>query len=189
MHYCCWPCVCDTQDFIKVDTKTVTLRGGIQKTFYFAVIGNPCDHPEKLNKPFYQPFDGRETTLSIEARELQCASDGTLIGATLSDGGYPIISMFFDGEIIEHTEAIDVASESPQPGRITTRKSDGVLFQHEREYAHMCQERANNGYNSGMGEIFRRAASIASIERKNASVVCDDQPCGPLVADKSKVDL
>merc|ERR1719478_538562 len=25
MYYCCWPCVCDTQDFIKVDTRSVTL--------------------------------------------------------------------------------------------------------------------------------------------------------------------
>eukprot|EP00966_Prymnesium_polylepis_P007046 162511-Prymnesium_polylepis.1 len=24
MYYCCWPCVCDTQDFIRVDTKNVT---------------------------------------------------------------------------------------------------------------------------------------------------------------------
>ena len=22
MHYCCWPCVCDVQDFVKVDTYT-----------------------------------------------------------------------------------------------------------------------------------------------------------------------
>ena len=28
LHFCCWPCVCDTQDFIKVDTRTVALRGG-----------------------------------------------------------------------------------------------------------------------------------------------------------------
>merc|ERR1719191_2505607 len=25
MYYCCWPCVCDTQDFIRVDTANVTL--------------------------------------------------------------------------------------------------------------------------------------------------------------------
>ena len=28
MYYCCWPCVCDTQDFIRVDTANVTLAGG-----------------------------------------------------------------------------------------------------------------------------------------------------------------
>ena len=28
LYYCCWPCVCDTQDFIRVDTKNVTLAGG-----------------------------------------------------------------------------------------------------------------------------------------------------------------
>ena len=28
MYYCCWPCVCDTQDFIRVDTKTIrTIEG------------------------------------------------------------------------------------------------------------------------------------------------------------------
>ena len=26
MYYCCWPCVCDTQDFIRADTKTITTK-------------------------------------------------------------------------------------------------------------------------------------------------------------------
>jgi len=30
MHYCCWPCVCDTQDFIRVDTKTIETADGEQ---------------------------------------------------------------------------------------------------------------------------------------------------------------
>jgi hypothetical protein len=51
MHYCCWPCVCDTQDFIRVDTKNVT-SSDATRTLEFAVIGNPCDHPEKLHEPF-----------------------------------------------------------------------------------------------------------------------------------------
>jgi len=38
MHYCCWPCVCDTQDFIKVDTKSIVTEDGKNETFYFAVI-------------------------------------------------------------------------------------------------------------------------------------------------------
>lgn len=38
MHYCCWPCVCDVQDFVKVDTVAVTTRNGEAK-MHFAVIG------------------------------------------------------------------------------------------------------------------------------------------------------
>merc|ERR1719453_107855 len=61
MYYCCWPCVCDTQDFIRVDTKTILTADG-NRTYHWAVLGNPCDHPEELTRPFVQPFDGRSTT-------------------------------------------------------------------------------------------------------------------------------
>ena len=30
---------------------------------------------------------------------MRCGEDGTLLGATLSDHGYPIISMFFDAAL------------------------------------------------------------------------------------------
>ena len=53
MQYCCWPCVCDTQDFIKIDTKTITTKDGARQ-YHFTVLGNPCDHPEELSKPFVQ---------------------------------------------------------------------------------------------------------------------------------------
>ena len=33
LHYCCWPCVCDTQDFIEIDTKNVTTKDGITEPF------------------------------------------------------------------------------------------------------------------------------------------------------------
>jgi hypothetical protein len=39
-------------------------------------------------------------------------------------------------------------------------EANGVSFQDEYEYSEMCQERAANGFQSGMGEIFRRVASI-----------------------------
>merc|ERR1719162_2261755 len=95
LHYCCWPCVCDTQDFIRVDTKTIATAEG-ERQYHFAVLGNPCDHPEMLDKPFMQPFNwGGETTLAKEAREVRC-DNGVLIGATMSDNGYVIIGMFFD---------------------------------------------------------------------------------------------
>merc|ERR1711871_664118 len=61
MYYCCWPCVCDTQDFLKVDTANITLAGEVRQ-YYVVVIGNPCENEAALDKPFVQPFYGRETT-------------------------------------------------------------------------------------------------------------------------------
>ena len=85
-----------SQDFIRVDTKNVTLAHGEVRQYHWAVVGNPCDDVSALHKPFVQPFYGRgETTLAREAPEVRC-DNGKLIGATLSDHGYPIISMIFD---------------------------------------------------------------------------------------------
>lgn len=138
MYYCCWPCVCDTQDFIKVDTKNITTAGGEVRQYHFAVLGNPCDHPEELNRPFVQPFYGRgETTLAREAAEVRC-NNGKLEGAYLSDGGYIIISMFFDED--ESLQSMD----------------ESMFEQH-------CTQRAQQGYNSGMGEIFRKVAAISPV--------------------------
>lgn len=160
MHYCCWPCVCDSQDFIKVDTKTISTAHGL-KRYHFAVVGNPCDHPEKLVEPFVQPFyGGRKTTLAYEAREVRCMN-GVLQGATMSDNGYVIITMFFDLGETGSDQSIAVQSDSPLPGRVST--VGGKLVQHEREYKDLCEDRAQNGYNSGMGEIFRRVAAISPI--------------------------
>lgn len=139
MYYCCWPCVCDTQDFIKVDTKNITTADG-PRQYYFAVIGNPCDRPKDLTKPFVQPFDRRSTTILHEAREVRCGKDGRLEGATMSDHNYVIISLFFDA----------------------TRRN--ARYQDESDFEWMCEDRKNNGYNSGMGEIFRRVAAISPIE-------------------------
>merc|ERR1712232_584187 len=41
MYFCCSPCVCDTWDFISVDTKTITTKDG-PKQYHFTVLGNPC---------------------------------------------------------------------------------------------------------------------------------------------------
>ena len=40
----------------------------------------------------------------------------------------------------------------PKPGRLSSA-FDGIHFKHEAEFAHMCSDRASNGYNSGMGEM------------------------------------
>lgn len=157
MHYCCWPCVCDTQDFIRVDTKTITTAEG-PKQFRFAVIGNPCDRPTQLTETFVQPFGYRNTNLEREAPEVRCSADGELLGATVSDHGYIIISMFFDAP--EEPAAFQA---EPQPGRISQLPSSSMTFQDEGEWSGMCTDRAANGFNSGMGEIFRRVAAISPV--------------------------
>lgn len=160
MHYCCWPCVCDTQDFIRVDTRTVTTLSG-ERQYRFAVIGNPCEHPEELTKPFEDAFYRGMTTLERDAPELRC--DGkVLIGAPLSDHGYVIINMFFDlppGS--PDTKALTTTSGPAKPGRI--KEVNGVKYQDEYEYGPMCEDRKNAGYNSGMGEIFRRVAAVSPV--------------------------
>lgn len=169
MNYCCWPCVCDTQDFIKVDTKTVDTAHGPRK-FMFAVIGNPCRFPEKLHEPFVQPFDQRSTTIAQEAAEVRCGADGELLGATLSDHGHIIISMFFEPTEGAHaqgsssaltayeTRQLATTGNTPTPGRIS--QSSGVSFQDEFEFSLLCRQREEAGFNSGMGEIFRKVAAI-----------------------------
>ena len=175
MHYCCWPCVCDTQDFIRIDTKNITTKTGTRQ-YHFTVLGNPCDHPEQLHTPFVQPFDRRQTTVAQEAREVRCDA-GVLEGATLSDHGYPIINMFFDA--VGNDPDTDIAPGAdkplpdPTPGRTSTG-GGGVLFQDEREFSERCAQRAAAGYNSGMGEIFRRVGSISPIEAATAGGECEE---------------
>ena len=164
MYYCCWPCVCDTWDFIKVDTLTVNTADSGPKVYRFAVIGDPCLNEEQLDVPFIQPFDGRTTTLRRDAPEVRC-ENGQLIGATRTDHGFVAISMFFDAPTDEEADR-----GVWQPGRIT--RSGGHVFQDDVEYSDMCSERASNGYNSGMGEIFRRVAAINPIEPECAAPGC-----------------
>lgn len=139
MYYCCWPCVCDTQDFIKVDTKSITMLNGEVRQYHFAVLGNPCERPEELTRPFFDAFDRGQTTIAQQAAEVRCNAAGQLEGAYLSDHGYVIINMFFD--------------EDP-----SQRAMDESMF------AQMCTDRANAGYNSGMGEIFRKVAAITPVK-------------------------
>lgn len=160
MYYCCWPCVCDTQDFIRVDTKNVSSSDGTSRQYHFAVIGNPCDHPEELSKPFIQPFYGRsETTLKREAPEVRCDASGKLEGAHVSDHGYIILSMFHDED-----SSLNSLSETV--------------------FADHCSERAAAGYNSGMGEIFRKVAAISQVKTGAIEGVCTPaencEPATPL---------
>ena len=138
MYYCCWPCVCDTNDFIRVDTKTVVTADQGARVFNVSVIGDPCLKPGMLNMPFLQSFDKRTTSIAAEAREVRCSKQG-LEGATYSDHGYVIIGLYF------------------APGRAAAAQ-DGASF------GSMCDDRAAAGYNSGMGEIFRQVAAISPVE-------------------------
>jgi len=166
MHYCCWPCVCDVQDFVKVDTLTVQTKNG-PEVMHFAVIGDPCEHPEKLDEPFVQPFDGRETSLTRDAPELRCGDDGRLIGASYSDHGHVVIGGVFEAvPDDEHrgTSRAVLSGKGGQPGRVTMDGVSGLNFQSETEYAGECARREANGHDSGMGEIFRRAAAVTPIK-------------------------
>ena len=161
MHYCCWPCIQDVKDFLKIDTLNVTLQNGERKTYHFAVVGDPCKNEDMLDEPFVQPFDRRKTTIRREAREVRC-ENGKLTGATLSDGGFVIIGMFFDLPQDTATSQALVEAGPPQPGRLTDA-GNGILVQDEYEWGPTCEQRAANGYNSGMGEIFRKVAAITRI--------------------------
>lgn len=146
-YYCCWPCICDMEDLVRVDTKTVNLADG-PREYKFAVHGNPCEHPEELDESFTDPFSGRPYVLSRVAPEVRCGSDGQLIGATLSDHGYPIIGVLLPTDD-EHAYAMQNGLEPPEPAS---------------EFREMCEERAANGYNSGMGEIFRKVCEITPFD-------------------------
>ena len=155
LHHCCAPCVCDTRDMIHADVKTVQLANGAHQ-FSFAVIGDPCKHASVLARPFTDPFSGSETSLSATAPEVQCGPDGKLVGATYSDNGAIIIGLL--GE----APPLGPAPDTPTQGRVTT--VGGLSFHDSREFDSMCQERAQSGYSSGMGLIFRQVAQITSLD-------------------------
>ena len=161
MHYCCWPCVCDVQDFVVADTKTVATADG-ERQLWWAVIGDPCVNPAKLHEPFTQPFDGRETTLARDAPNVQCDESGKLRGAPRSDHGHVIIGPLFETQRIG-VPTLPPPQDQQQPGKIAVDGASGVSYQDEHEYAAMCAERERNGHNSGMGEIFRRVAAITPV--------------------------
>lgn len=146
LNFCCWPCVCDAQEFIKVDTKTVTTLEGPQQ-YYFAVIGNPCTHPENL----HQEIAGDALTLAEAAQDVNCEG-GELVKSTLSDHGHVIIGMFFD----------------VGPDRYSTQEASAS---NASEVDQQCQDRAKSGYHSGMGQIFRQVAGINVIHNIEETVL------------------
>ena len=66
----------------------------------------------------------------------------------------------------EHESGI-VTYNVPQPGRMSVFKNQA--YQSEFEFRDMCENRKRNGYNSGMGEIFRKVCEINPISRLKRS--------------------
>jgi len=140
--YCCSPCVCDMQDFVHVDTVLVQ-----EKSYDALVIGNPCAKRElvlpngRLDVSFADPFDPSVTTsLAESAPDVVCDcghGDGkcTLVNATLSEKGHPVIGLL----------------HASGAGEELTAEAN-------------CEARQDNGFRSGMGLIFRKVAEINPVE-------------------------
>ena len=176
-HHCCWPCVCDVEDMLVVDyVDGVVTRDGAPggAPMAFLAMGDPCVDEAALHAPFTQPFYGRgETTLWREAPEVRCEG-GRLRGATFKRNGLVAIGLFDEvsgvGGDNDDDNAVlalqgggsssgPLVVASPRPGRVTTSAA-GVTFQSEGEFVNQCYDREQAGFNSGMGEIFRRVAKI-----------------------------
>merc|ERR1711973_1081423 len=80
VHVCCWPCVCDLQEFVKTDTLEVDTKYG-RTSFHVLVIGDPCVHPERIPS---------------RAPEVYC-QNGRLVGATRSTNDHIVIGMLQSG--------------------------------------------------------------------------------------------
>eukprot|EP00930_Biecheleria_cincta_P089508 TRINITY_DN78833_c0_g1_i1.p1 TRINITY_DN78833_c0_g1~~TRINITY_DN78833_c0_g1_i1.p1 ORF type:complete len:282 (-),score=32.49 TRINITY_DN78833_c0_g1_i1:263-1066(-) len=136
-HFCCWPCLCDMIDLVRVDTKSISRSGG-SSNLRVLVIGDPCTNASQLTEPFSDPFGrGSQITLENAAPEVTC-SGSKVNEAVFSDGGHPIIGILY-------TDA----------GSATIEADDMVT---------QCSERADAGFNSGMGLIFRKVAEISPLE-------------------------
>eukprot|EP00440_Ansanella_granifera_P019683 gb/GFBE01021381.1/.p1 GENE.gb/GFBE01021381.1/~~gb/GFBE01021381.1/.p1 ORF type:complete len:291 (+),score=54.95 gb/GFBE01021381.1/:1-873(+) len=141
-NHCCLPCICDVTAVIKVDTKTITDSSGTSQEYHFTVIGDPC-----ANKPPTCTKAGEHNCLPFEAPAVKC-NDGQLEKAILSDHGYVIIGMFSSADNLAAGEYIDYETMTDDEGN--TLKG-------------FCQERADAGYDSGMGAIFQQVARLNPI--------------------------
>jgi len=134
VYFCCWPCVCDTSDFIQVDTKTVQVADGTFE-FNFLVLGDPCT------------VEGGSSKIPMQAPDATCQGE-ELVKATYSDNGYVIIGLLQNLGQLE-------------------RNDENVVSEH-------CANRAEQGYLSGMGTIFREVAEINPIEAEISTGVDED---------------
>jgi hypothetical protein len=105
MVHCCAPCICDSTDWLTVDTKTVTTSDGPQE-YSFVVLGKFCEAA------------GTDTSLiPEEAPDVTCTGND-IDGATLSDQGYPIVGMLHTDGITgtNSVEMHDFCEEREQAG-------------------------------------------------------------------------
>jgi len=151
VRHCCWPCICDMNELVRVDTKTLKTASG-NKSYHFLVIGDPCKHPERLNAKFVDPFSEQNVSLSDEAPEVKC-HDSKLKGAVFSDHGHPIIGMIWT----------DAKQLSSVPSYSEERKLRSQVSDPTFGYGKVCVLRKRMGYNSGMGLLFHLVAGIAPI--------------------------
>jgi hypothetical protein len=141
-YHCCWPCYCDEKDYIKVDTKTVKDRSGKEKEYFFEVIGDPCK-----NSPKTCSGEDEAGCIPKEAPGVQCQNE-KLKHAILSDGGHPIIGMYF-------TDAAGLAASIGGDEK-KMEKSNGELG----SLNEACSERIESGMQTGMGTIFVNVAKL-----------------------------
>jgi len=88
---CCWPCVCDLQEFVKADTLEVDTREG-RTTLDVLVIGDPCVQSQRIPR---------------RAPEVRCVN-GRLEGATRSARDHVVIGLMQTGEQTYYTaEMVD----------------------------------------------------------------------------------
>jgi len=104
IHVCCWPCVCDLQEFVKNDTLDIDTKDG-RFSFEVLVIGDPCVHPERIPS---------------QAPEVYC-QNGRLVGATRSSQDHIVIGMVQSGQryAFGNFEASQISN------RCTRRKNQG----------------------------------------------------------------
>jgi len=135
--HCCPPILCDAVDFLHVDTKAVTDSTGIEASYRFVVIGDPCVNAEtNANGQILRGSRGNTSSLATKAPDVTCAQ-GRLERATLSDHGGVIIGMHHDAA----------------PGLTVSGNAD-----HEaQEY---CEAHSARGDQRSMGAIFREVASL-----------------------------
>ena len=135
MSVCCWPCVCDLQEFVKADTLEVDTREG-RTTLDVLVIGEVF-----LQSHIYNVGTGsgdpcvQSQRIPRRAPEVRCVN-GRLEGATRSARDHVVIGLMQTGEQTYYTAEM-----------VDTR----------------CRARKQAGYRSGMGRIFVEVASINPI--------------------------
>merc|ERR1719461_1107936 len=166
MYFCCWPCVCDTMDFIRADTKTIQTADG-ERQYHFAVIGNPCAKPEAIPR---------------QAPDVNCESE-QLVKATISDHGYVIIGMLFEPGVHAHSDPAVRSTDQAQFSKRCQARADtgnsggmGMIF---REIATIAPISALPGGQAALLAV--SAAGSPSSESK----VSGDGARGPEAPDVS----